>query len=62
MQDWAAAVATNILHVIRQTLLAAIAEGLSDPELHGQMTRLLRDELSVREQDLRAEILNQNPD
>jgi hypothetical protein len=53
-QDWATVVAANVLLKIRQAALAAVTNALSDAELRNQVARLLRDELSAREQELYA--------
>ena len=58
-QDWATIVATTILLEVRQAALAAITNELSSPTLRDRLARLLRDELSTREQEMYAEILNQ---
>ena len=58
-QDWATVVATNVLLEVRQAALAAITNELSSLTLRNRVARLLRDEITTREQELYAEIRNQ---
>jgi hypothetical protein len=58
-QDWATTVATTILLEVRQAALAAITNELSSIALRNRVARLLRDEITIREQELYAQIRNQ---
>jgi hypothetical protein len=58
-QDWATVVATNVLLEVRQAALAAVTNELSSIALRNRLARLLRDEITTREQELYAEIRNQ---
>jgi hypothetical protein len=61
-QDWATVVATSVLLEVRQAVLAAVTNELSSITLRNRVARLLRDEISTREQELYAEIRNQLSD
>ena len=61
-QDWATVVATNVLLEVRQTAMAAVTNELSSVTLRNRLARLLRDEISTREQELIAQIRDQPSD
>lgn len=51
-QDWATAVATNVLLEVRQAVTAAIVDTFNSVTLRNQLAHLLREELSTREYEL----------
>jgi flagellar motor component MotA len=54
-QDWATAVATNVLLEVRQAVTAAIVNTLSGTTLRNQIARPLREELTARELEISAQ-------